>query len=136
MNVGNKGTEKGRRELLAKKGNEGTGHQQRKKKELRFKDTWKEILKKQKKTGERSLGITSQLVADHILKLKEHSRSPKCKALNQPDVKHILHKLHANCVLVPAYKATNNVIVVCHKYYTAILLLGCQTSIQTKFVDC
>ena len=39
----------------------------------------------------------------------------KYKVLEQPDVKDILHKLHANYVLVPADKAANNVIFVCKK---------------------
>ena len=43
--------------------------------------------------------------------------SPKCKVLNQPDVKDTLHKLHSNYVLIPVDKAAKNVIVVCKKYY-------------------
>ena len=38
------------------------------------------------------------------------------------DVKDTLHKLHANYVLVPADKATNNVIIVCKKYYIDTLV--------------
>ena len=37
-----------------------------------------------------------ELVADRISDLKGHFKSPKCKVLNQPDVKDALHKLHAN----------------------------------------
>ena len=48
-----------------------------------------------------------ELVADHISNLKGHFKSPKCKVLDQPDVKDTLHKLHANYVLVPADKAAN-----------------------------
>ena len=55
-------------------------------------------------------------------KLKGHFKSPKCKVLDQPDVKDTLHKLHANYVLVPADKAANNVIVVCKKYYIDTLV--------------
>ena len=53
---------------------------------------------------------------------KGHFKSPKCKVLDQPDVKDTLHKLHANYVLVPADKAANNVIVVCKKYYIDTLV--------------
>ena len=51
-----------------------------------------------------------------------HFKSPKCKVLNQPDVKDTLHKLHANCVLAPADKAANNVIAVRKKYCMDILV--------------
>ena len=54
--------------------------------------------------------------------LKGHFKSPKCKVLDQPDVKDTLHKLHANYALVPADKAANNVIVVCKKYYIDTLV--------------
>ena len=37
-----------------------------------------------------------ELVADRISNLKGHFKSPKCKVLDQPDVKDNLHKLHAN----------------------------------------
>ena len=57
------------------------------------------------------------LVADRISNLKGHFKSPKCKVLDQPDVKDILHKLHANYVLVSADKAANNVIIACKKYH-------------------
>ena len=58
-----------------------------------------------------------ELVTDHISNLKGHFKSPKCKVLDQTDIKDTLHKLHANYVLVPADKAANNVIIVCKKYY-------------------
>ena len=58
-----------------------------------------------------------ELVSDRISNLKGHFKSPKCKVLNQLDVKDTLHELHANYVLVPADKAANNVIVVCKQYY-------------------
>ena len=54
--------------------------------------------------------------------MKGHFKSPKCKVLNQPDVKDTLHKLHTNYVLVPADKAANNVIVVCKKYHIDTLV--------------
>ena len=71
--------------------------------ELKYLSEWKDQLK--------------ELVTDRISNLKGHFKSPKCKVLDQPDVKDTLHKLHANYVLVPADKAANNVIVVCKKYY-------------------
>ena len=70
--------------------------------ELRYLSEWKDQLK--------------ELVADRISNLKGHFKSPKCKVLDQLDVKDTLHKLHANFVLVPADKAANNVIIVCKKY--------------------
>ena len=63
-----------------------------------------------------------ELVADRISDLKGHFKSPKCKVLDQPDVIDTLHKLHANYVLVPADKATDNVIVVCKKYHIETLV--------------
>ena len=63
--------------------------------ELEYLSEWKDQLK--------------ELVADRISNFKGHFKSPKCKVLNQPDVKDTLHKLHANYVLVSADKAANNV---------------------------
>ena len=63
-----------------------------------------------------------KLVADCISNLTGHFKSPKCKVLDQPDVKDTLHKLHANYVSVPADKAANNVIIVCKKYYMDTLV--------------
>ena len=67
--------------------------------ELKYLSEWKDQLK--------------ELVADRISNLKGHFKSPKCKVLNQPDVKDTPHKIHANHVLVPADKAANKRIVVC-----------------------
>ena len=80
--------------------------------ELKYLSEWKDNLK--------------ELVTDRISNLKGHFKSPKCKVLDQPDVKDTLHKLHANYVLVPADKAANNVIIVCKKYYidTLVIELG------------
>ena len=57
-----------------------------------------------------------ELVADLISNLKGHFEYPKCKVLDQPDVKDTIHILHASYVLISADKAANNVIVVCKKY--------------------
>ena len=76
--------------------------------EVKYLSEWKDQLK--------------ELVTDCISNLKGHFKSPKCKVLDQPDVKDTLHKLHANYVLVPADKAANNVIVVCNKYYIDTLV--------------
>ena len=76
--------------------------------EVKYLPEWKDQLK--------------QLAADRISNLKEHFKSPKCKVLDQPDVKHTLHKLHANYILVPADKAANNVIIVCKKYHIDTLV--------------
>ena len=70
--------------------------------ELEYLSEWKDHLK--------------ELAADRISDLTGHFKSPKCKVLEQPDVKDTLHKLHANYVLVHADKAANNVIIVCKKY--------------------
>ena len=76
--------------------------------ELKYLSEWKDQLK--------------ELVADCISDLKGYLKYPKCKVLDQPDVKDTLHKLHANYVLVPADKAANNVIIVCKKYYIDTLV--------------
>ena len=70
--------------------------------ELKYLSEWKDQLK--------------ELVADRISNLKGHFKSLKCKVLDQSDVEDTLHKLHVNYVLVPAYKAANNVTIVCKKY--------------------
>ena len=70
--------------------------------ELKYLSEWKDQLK--------------ELVADRISDLKGHFKSPKCKVLDQPDVKDTLQKLHANYVSVPADESANNVIIVCKKY--------------------
>ena len=61
-------------------------------------------------------GQLKELVADCISDLKGHFKFPKCKVLDQPDVKDTLHKLHGNYVLISAEKAANNVIIVRNKY--------------------
>ena len=76
--------------------------------DLKYLSKWKDHLK--------------ELVTDRISNLKMHFKSPKCKVLDQPDVKGTLHKLHANYVLVPADKAANNVIIVCKKCYIDTLV--------------
>ena len=63
-----------------------------------------------------------ELFTDCISNLKGHFKSPKCKVLDQPDVKDTLHNLQTNYVLVPAYKAAKNVIIVCKKYYIDTLV--------------
>ena len=57
-----------------------------------------------------------ELASERISDLKGHFESPKCKVFNQADVKDTLHKLHASYVLVPADKASNNVIAVCKNH--------------------
>ena len=76
--------------------------------DLKYLSEWKDHLK--------------ELVTDRISNLKRHLKSPKCKVLDQPDVKDTLHKLQTNYVLVPPDKAANNVIIVCKKYYIDILV--------------
>ena len=53
-----------------------------------------------------------EVAVDRISGLKRKFKSPKCKVLNQPDVKYTPEKLNAVFGLVPADKAANNVIVV------------------------
>ena len=76
--------------------------------DLRYLSEWKDHLK--------------ELVTGRISNLKGHFKSPKCKVLDQPDVKDTLHKLQTNYVLVPADKAANNVKIVCKKYYIDTLV--------------
>ena len=78
--------------------------------DLKYLSEWKDHLK--------------ELVTDRISNLKGHFKSPKCKVLDQPDLKHTdtLHKLQTNYVLVPTDKAANNVIIVCKKYYIDTLV--------------
>ena len=76
--------------------------------DLRYLSEWKDHMK--------------ELVTDRISDLKGHFKSPKCKVLDQPNVKDTLHKLYANYVLVPADKAANNMIIVCKKYHIDTLI--------------
>ena len=76
--------------------------------DLKYLSEWKDHLK--------------EVVADRISYLKGHFKSPKCKVLDQPDVKDTLHKLQTNNALVPADKAANNVIIVVKKYYIDTLV--------------
>ena len=46
-----------------------------------------------------------------------------------------LNKLHDNFVLVPAYKATNNVIVVCKKYYLDVVIMELGSTSTSKKVN-
>ena len=55
-------------------------------------------------------------------KFERAFKSPKCKVLDQSDVKDTLHDIDANYVLVPADKAGNNMIVACKKYYIDTLV--------------
>ena len=71
---------------------------------------------KSKRENFNIIPTVKELVAGRISNLKGHFKSPKCKVLDQPDVKDTIHKLHANYVLVPADKAANNLIIVCKKY--------------------
>ena len=75
-----------------------------------------------------------ELVVDRISGSKRKFKSPRCKVLDQPDVKDTMETLHAHFVLVPADKAANNVILVCKKYYIEILVkeLGTSTLGNTK----
>ena len=82
--------------------------------ELKYLSDWKDQLK--------------ELVADRISDFKGHFKSPKCKVLNQPDVKDTLCRLHATHVLVSADKAANNVIAVCKKYHIDIIVKELETN--------
>ena len=77
-----------------------------------------------------------ELVADCISGLEGEFRSPKCKVLNQPDVKDTVKKFHTDLVLVPADKAANNVMVVCKKYHSDTLVkeLGMNTTSNTNSI--
>ena len=65
-----------------------------------------------------------------ISSLKEKIRSPQQKILNVPEVKDTMSRLHNDSVFVPADKVTNNVIVVCKRYYIETLIkeLGINTT--------
>ena len=49
-----------------------------------------------------------ELVTDRISELKGNIKRPNQKILNDPGVKHCLHKLHEDFVLIPAGKAAKN----------------------------
>ena len=92
----------------------------RKQLELKYLFEWKNQLK--------------ELVVDCISNSKGHFTSPKCKVLNQHDIKDTLHKLHANYFLVPADKAANNVIVMCKKYYIDTLVEELRINVNKTYI--
>ena len=64
----------------------------------------------------------------HINRRKQHVLKSR-KHLNY------LHELQSKCVLVPADKAANNIIVVCKKYYLEVVLKELRTTSTYKHVD-
>ena len=74
-----------------------------------------------------------ELVVDRISNLKGKLKSPKCKVLDQPNVRDTPERLHADLILVPTDKAAD-VIVMCKKYYVGTLEkeLGINTSSNTN----
>ena len=81
-----------------------------------------------------------ELVVDRISGLKVKFKSPKCKVLNQLDVKDTLEKLHVDFVLVPADEAPSYAMVVCKKnrIQTLVKELGINTTGNTNstYIPC
>ena len=88
--------------------------------DLKYLSEWKDQIK--------------ELVVERISSLKEKIRSPKQKILSDPDVEDTLRRLNDDFVLVPADKATNNVIVLCKKYHIETLIkeLGINHQYQSQ----
>ena len=54
--------------------------------------------------------------------LKGKFKSPKCKVFHQYDVKDTLEKLHTDFGLVLTNKSSNNVVMLCQRYYIETLI--------------
>ena len=76
--------------------------------ELSVLSSWKEMVKGQ--------------IEEHISKLKQNFKQPTGKVLQNAGVKACLSDLHNKYVFVPADKAPNNIVIICKRYYTEILI--------------
>ena len=61
-------------------------------------------------------------IEELISKLKQNSKQPTGKVLQNADVKACLPDLHRKYVFIPADKAPNNIIIICKKYYIETLI--------------
>ena len=61
-------------------------------------------------------------IEERISKLKENSKQPTGKVLQNVDVKACLSDLHNKYVFVPADKAPSNIIIICKMYYIGTLI--------------
>ena len=75
--------------------------------ELSVLSSWKEMVKGR--------------IKERISKLRENFKQPTGKVLQNVDVKACLSDLHNKCVLVPADKAPNNIIILRKMYYIETL---------------
>ena len=76
--------------------------------ELSVLSSWKEMVKGQ--------------IEERISKLKQNFKQPTGKVLQNVDVKACLSDLHNKYVFVPADKASNNIIIICKRYYIETLI--------------
>ena len=56
-------------------------------------------------------------IEERIFKLNQNFKQPTGKLLQNIDVKACLSDLHNKYVFVPADKASNNIIIICKRYY-------------------
>ena len=61
-------------------------------------------------------------IEELISKLKQNSKQPSSKELQNADVKACLSDLHSKYVFVPADKAPNNIMNICKRYYIETLI--------------
>ena len=61
------------------------------------------------------------IIMTRIRKLQKITRQPPNPVLNDPEVAACLRDMHNKYVFAPADKASNNVIVICKKYYLKVL---------------
>ena len=76
--------------------------------ELSVLSSWKEMVKGQ--------------IEERIFKLKQNFKQPTGKVLQNVDVKACLSDQYDKYVFVPAYKAPNNIIIICKRYYIETLI--------------
>ena len=68
------------------------------------------------------VGTVKLLIENNIKRLKSWGhKTRKRQVLKDTRCRTALRELHSEYVLVPADKASNNVIIVCKKYYTEVI---------------
>ena len=61
-------------------------------------------------------------IEERIFRLKQNFKQPTGKVLQNIDVKACVSDLHNKYVFLPADKATNNIIIICKRYYIETLI--------------
>ena len=71
-------------------------------------------------------------IEKRISRPKQNFKQPTGKVLQNADVKARLSDLHSKYVFVPADKASNNIIIICKRYYKTVVRLVNQNTYSHK----